>query len=117
MHGVQSRCAAPFLFLCAATMPACHAESRAFPGAVDALPPRQLIIKFKPDSIQCKAADIDKFSVTTGTKIKFVRPVSGDACLVSQSAVATRGASSELEMLKNHPAIEWVELDSPVKAQ
>jgi hypothetical protein len=117
MHGVRSRCAAPTLILCLAiATPGCHAESRVLPGVADA-PLRQLIIKFKPDGIQCSAADIDKFSVATGTKIKFVRTVSGDACVVSQAAVATRNASAELDTLKNHPAIEWVELDSPVKAQ
>jgi hypothetical protein len=118
MHGVQPRYAALLLILCMAIpMSGCYAQAAAFAGTGELPPRRQLIIKFTPDSVQCSAADIDKFSAATGTRIQYLRAVSGGACVVSQAAIASRSDSSELEILKNHPAIEWVELDSPLKAQ
>jgi hypothetical protein len=118
MLAIQSRRAASLLILCLAVpMSACHAQNGASTESAGALPMRQLIIKFKPGSIQCSAADIDKLSAPTGTRIQFLRTVSGDACLVSQPAPAFRSASSGLEILESHPAVEWVEVNAPLKAQ
>jgi hypothetical protein len=118
MHGAYSRWSAPLIVLCMAfPMSACKAENGAFSGASGASPMRQLIIKFRPNTVQCSAPDINKFSAITGARIRFDRVVSGDACLVSQPAVANRSAGAELDLLKSLPAIEWVELDLPLKAQ
>jgi hypothetical protein len=98
-------------------MSACQAGASDTLGSASASPKRQLIIKFKPGAGECSAAGIAKFAATTGAHIEFLRVMSGDACVVTQFFTASQSAASEQEMLKSHPAIQWIESDSPLKAQ
>ena len=72
---------------------------------------QQLIIKFKSNTIACDAAGIANLSSATQVPLQYVRPMSGDACVVQQFADDAEGLSSGQERLKRHPAIEWQEKD------
>src|ERR1700738_158496 len=45
---------------------------------------QQLIIKFKPNTFTCDSAGIEKLSTATGLQLRFIRPMSGDACVITQ---------------------------------
>lgn len=77
---------------------------------------RQLIIKFKPNTIACDAAGIALLSSATRVPVKYVRPMSGDACVVRQSADDANGFAQGQETLRQHPAVEWLEQDAKMKA-
>jgi hypothetical protein len=72
---------------------------------------QQLIIKFKSNTIACDAAGIASLSSATQVPLRYVRSMSGDACVVQQFADNAKGLSSGQERLKQHPAIEWQEED------
>ena len=76
---------------------------------------RQLIIKFKPDTIPCDAGGIAKLSVTTQVILEHVRTMSGDACVIKELADTVAGLSHGQERLRQHPAVEWVEEDRLMK--
>jgi hypothetical protein len=42
--------------------------------------------------------------------------MSGDACVIKQLADSAAGLSQGKEMLKQHPAVEWLEEDRMMKA-
>jgi len=73
---------------------------------------QQLIIKFKPQSVACTEQAVTRFSHAAKVQLEWLRPMSGDACVVIQSA----GSQGELvkgqERLGRHPDIEWVEIDA-----
>jgi len=77
---------------------------------------QQLIIKFKPDTIVCDAAGIARLSSTMQVLLEHIRPMSGDACVVKQFADNTNGLSQGQNVLRQHPAIEWLEEDRMMKA-
>jgi len=77
---------------------------------------QQLIIKFKSITIACDAAGIAGLSSATEVPLEHVRPMSGDACVVKQFADNAIGLSQGQEILKQHPAIEWLEEDRMMKA-
>ncbi len=77
---------------------------------------QQLIIKFKPNTIVCDAAGIAGLSSATQVPLEHVRPMSGDACVVKQFADNAEAFSQGQEILKQHPAIEWLEEDRIMKA-
>lgn len=76
---------------------------------------QQLIVKFKPNTIACDAAGIAHLSAVTQVPLEHVRPMSGDACVIKQLADDAAGLSRGQEMLKQHPAIEWLEEDRMMK--
>ena len=77
---------------------------------------QQLIVKFKPNTIACDAAGIAHLSAVTKVPLEHVRPMSGDACVIKLLADNAAGLSHGQEMLKEHPAIEWLEEDRMLKA-
>ena len=77
---------------------------------------RQLIIKFKPDTLACNAAEIAQLSSATRVPLEYVRSMSGNACVIKQLAVDTNEFLRGQELLRQHPAIEWLEQDTRKKA-
>lgn len=77
---------------------------------------RQLIIKFKPNTIACDAAGIAQLSSVTRVHVEYIRPMSGGACVVRQSADDANGLEQGQETLRQHPAVEWLEQDAKMKA-
>jgi hypothetical protein len=77
---------------------------------------RQLIIKFKPDTISCNPAGIAELSLATHVSLEFVRPMSGDACVVKQFADSADGLLRGQKTLKDNSAVEYLEPDSIIKA-
>ena len=77
---------------------------------------QQFIIKFKPNTIACDAPELAHLSAVTRVPLEYVRPMSGDACVIKQLADNAVGLSHGQETLKQHPAIEWLEEDKMMKA-
>lgn len=77
---------------------------------------QQLIIKFKPESVACTAQAIAHFSKTADVYLAWLRPMSGDACVVVQSASNPSELAKAQERLKRRPDIEWVEIDAVMQA-
>lgn len=77
---------------------------------------RQLIIKFKPNTIACDTVGIAQLSSVTRVQVEYIRPMSGDACVVRQSADDTNGLEQGQETLRQYPAVEWLEQDAKMKA-
>jgi hypothetical protein len=77
---------------------------------------QQLIIKFKPGTITCDPAGIARLSSATQVSLEFVRPMSGDACVVKQFATRTENLSEGQKKLKQHSSIELLEQDAVMKA-
>ena len=77
---------------------------------------RQLIIKFKIDTIACDAAGIAQLSLATRVPVEYVRSMSGGACVVKQSADDANGLGRGQETLRQHPAVDWLEQDTKMKA-
>jgi hypothetical protein len=77
---------------------------------------QQLIIKFRPGTLSCDPAGIACLSSTTHVALEFVRPMSGDACVVKHLANDSGSFSQGQQVLRQHPAIEWVEPDAVMKA-
>ena len=77
---------------------------------------QQLIIKFKPNTIECNPDGIAQFSATTHVSLEFVRTMSGDACVVKQSADSADNLLHGQKPLKENPAIEYLEPDVITKA-
>ena len=77
---------------------------------------QQLIIKFKTNTIECNPVGIAQLSSTTHVSLEFVRTMSGDACVVKQSADSEDGLFQGQKTLKQNPAVEYVEPDAVLKA-
>jgi len=77
---------------------------------------QQLIIKFKPDTIACTPEGIAQFSSTTRVSLEFVRTMSGDACVLKQSADSADILLQGQKTLKENPAVEYLEPDAIMKA-
>jgi hypothetical protein len=71
---------------------------------------QQLIIKFK--SVACSAQGIARFAKTAGVKLQWLRQMSGDACVLIQSAATPDALMNAQEGLKKHPEVEWLEIDA-----
>lgn len=78
---------------------------------------QQLIIKFKPNTIACDVAGIAHLTLATQVPLEYVRPMSGNACVIRQVADGTNDFFAGKELLRQHPAVEWLEQDKKKKAQ
>ncbi len=76
----------------------------------------QLIIKFKPNTFTCDAAGIAQLSSATKVALEYVRPMSGDACVIRQTAKDANDFLRNQELLRRHSAVEWLEQDAKKKA-
>lgn len=77
---------------------------------------QQFIVKFKAGTFACDAADIARFAKASRIPVEFVRPMSGDACIVRPPSLHPSAAPEMQQQLKSHPAVEWVEIDRIMKA-
>ena len=77
---------------------------------------QQLIIKFKLNAFACNAAGIEQLSSATRVMLEFIRPMSGDACVIKQLDESSIDLLRGQERLRQHPAVEWLELDARKKA-
>lgn len=73
---------------------------------------QQLIIKFKPDTIACNAAGIAHLASATRVPLEYVRPMSGNACVIRQVPDGADDLFAGKELLRQHPAVEWLEQDA-----
>jgi hypothetical protein len=78
---------------------------------------QQLIVKFKATTFDCNAADIARLAVETNLRLDLVRPMSGNACVIRQLGSRSDDFNYGLKLLRQHPAIEWVELDGVMKTK
>ena len=76
---------------------------------------RQLIIKFKPDTIACTPAGIAQLSSETRVSLEFGRTMSGDACVVKQFAEGADDFLRGQKTLRENPAVEYLEPDAIMK--
>lgn len=76
---------------------------------------RQLMVKFKSHTIACEPGAIADFSSATQVPLEYVRPMSGDACVITQFADTAEHLSQGLGQLKQHAAVEWAEEDRTMK--
>lgn len=93
--------------------------SFSFARAADAAPAtvsQQLIIKLKADTLNCDAADITRLSREAQVPLEYIRAMSGDACVVRQTADSREHLEQGQQTLRQHPALEWLELDARMKA-
>ena len=77
---------------------------------------QQLIIKFRSNTIACDPAGILRLSSATRVPLEYVRAMSGDACVVRQLTGDANDFFREQELLRQHPAVEWLEQDAKKKA-
>lgn len=76
---------------------------------------QQLMIKLKIASRSCNASDISVLAAATGEALTFLRPMSGNACVVSHAAKDNTFLRSGLQRLKSYDAVEWAEVDAIFK--
>lgn len=85
-------------------------------GTSSSLPAsQQLMIKLKDAIRSCNEADIAGLATATGEALTFLRPMSGNACVVSHAAKDGAALRSGLQRLNSHQAVEWAELDAIFK--
>lgn len=77
---------------------------------------QQLIIKFKPGTIACDSVGIARLSSATRISLEFIRPMSGDACVIKQFAINIESLSQGQKKLQQHSSVELVEQDTVMKA-
>jgi hypothetical protein len=90
---------------------------QAAPDAASLASSQQLMIKFKAATASCDRPAIARLSAAAGVPLEFVRPMSGNACVVRQSGPGANGLARGLDTLRKNSALEWVELDAVVKIQ
>lgn len=96
--------------LALASVAACQCPPSAAPSAAvpaESAFSRQLMIRFQPGSVACEAAAIAYFAAATHVWLQYVRPMSGNACVVRHSAANAQRWQDDLETLKRHPAVQW----------
>jgi hypothetical protein len=76
----------------------------------------QLIIKFKPNTITCDADAIARLSLSIKVRIEFIRPISDQICVIRQYANNEIDLSKGEFLIRQHPDVAWLELDSIKKA-
>src|SRR3954471_13978414 len=74
---------------------------------------QQIIVKFKRNTLSCNAAGVAQLSAATRVALQFVRPMSGDACVIR---LVSGSVAEAVTTLKQHPAVEWAEQDALMKA-
>ncbi|MGB7480601.1 MAG: hypothetical protein WA924_09750 [Burkholderiaceae bacterium] len=99
---------------CQSSPPAPIVGSQPAVGASD--PSRQLIIRFKPGTVACDAVAVARFAAVAGVSLQFVRSMSGEACVIRQTADSAQRLQDDLETIKKNPAVQWVEPDAVMKA-
>jgi hypothetical protein len=83
--------------------------------AADTAASQQLIVKFKTMTFRCDRTDIAHLSTQIDVPLEFVRPLSGNACVIRQLRSGSGGFLQGQKLLRQHPSVEWVELDAVMK--
>lgn len=78
---------------------------------------QQFIVKFKPGSVTCDKVGLARFSEVADLRMEFIRPMSGNACVVLLWATNPEALIRQQIMLKRHPSVEWAEPDALMKTQ
>lgn len=90
-------------------------------AAVRSSAAQQLLLKFKAGTPAqgpaCDAEGIERLAAATRTALKFLRPMSGDACVVTHTAAGRDELARGLDRIKAQPAVEWAEPDAMMKGQ
>lgn len=76
---------------------------------------QQFMIKFKSSTTPCDAQLISRFSSATKIPLDFVRVMSGHACVIRLQAASEGELSHAVNILRQHPEVEWLEQDVLVK--
>lgn len=109
---------AGFLVVAAGCQSSPSGKEAAKPGATQIVNGRnfqQLIVKFKSDTFRCDHRDITRLAAQIDVVLDFVRPMSGDACVIRQIYGKASDFSRGQKLLEQHPSIEWVEVDAVMK--
>ncbi len=77
---------------------------------------QRLIIKLRAGTLQCDADGIAGLSTAAGVRVEFIRSMSGESCVVVLHAGSAEGLLQGQELLRQQPAIEWLEVDRKMKA-
>ena len=99
----------------------CHAPSSMAASPISAstaesVVSQQLIIKLRTNTLTCDFAGIAKLSSAIQVPLEYLRPMSGDGCVIRQQAHHSNDLLRGQELLRQHPAVEWVEQDAKKKA-
>jgi len=78
------------------------------------IPSQQLIIKLKSNA--CDAAEIAHLSSATRVPLEYIRTLTEGTCVIRQMTGETNDFLRGQELLRQHPAVEWLELDAIMKA-
>lgn len=124
MHGFTTRVALTIACTAIAAFAGCRSISTHADIAQNASPvasgaAQQLILKLKSPSTSgfaCVSDGIAALGAAVGVALKFIRPMSGDACVVQLAAPGPNELAQGYARLKRHPAVEWVEVDAVMKA-
>jgi len=81
-------------------------------GKADAGP--QLIVKFRDAGAGCDQRVVAGLSARAGFNFRWVRPMSGDACVIRVGRSVD--AAAALTALRALPELEYAEMDAPVRA-
>lgn len=72
----------------------------------------QFIVKFRPASVACNAESVAAFASRSKLDLQWLRPMSGDACVLLLRA---RSPQAALATLQARPEVEWAEADALVR--
>lgn len=76
----------------------------------------QLIVKFKSGTLGCNDDGIARLSTQAGVRLRLLRPMSGDACVIRLQEPSDRaGTAAALSAIRAVPAVEYVEPDAPMR--
>ena len=75
------------------------------------------MIKFKSATAGCDQPAVARLSAASGVALEFVRPMSGNSCVVRQLGGDASALARGLDSLRKNSALEWVELDAVMKTQ
>jgi len=78
---------------------------------------QQLIIKFRRAAVPCDRSGIAAFSQTAGVALELVRPMSGEACVITQFGGNPAELARGLDLLRKNAAVESVEPDAVMRTQ
>lgn len=93
------------------------ASPRASEASAPSGPPaRQLMVKLRGARTSCDASQIALLGRATAQQLEYIRPMSGDACVIRQKAETPKALADGFRRLVQHPTVDWVEVDGVMKA-
>jgi hypothetical protein len=72
----------------------------------------QLIVKFRPATVACDAAGIADLARQTRLDLQWIRPMSGQACVLRWQG---NDPAQALATLQARPEVEWAETDAVMR--